>query len=263
MIFSATFAPLVVFFGGFGSCFINGNPAEIRSSEQIHQFAEFLTKKSSADSNGKKLPQDPTVVKTCYALGNRTTYSAIYQPATRQHSTIFAAPLDELIEEIDMLARKRPVILIGQSHGGWTAMKVAGQLSQPVTLLATIDPISVINCHAAAFSISTTGYATAGFTPWSGCTEAPTDFGDELEVIRENAQNWLNFYQLETRFLHSSRISIADANIRVRFNSASPDDVTEGSWNPFQAHAATETSPRIWRQIKTATLKVLSGLNQP
>lgn len=250
--------PLIVFFGGFGSCFFNGHPSEIQASANIHEFANSVND-SLAES--LEVPRDQvrsTVIKTCYAIGNRTVYSSYYHPESRSHSDVGQSSLEELFQWIDANGRGRPVILIGQSHGGWTAMKAAANLTTRINLLATIDPISVKNCHAGAFSASTTGYATAGFEPWRGCTEAPTDFGaEQSSAIRENTLHWINFYQLETRFLHSSSIVEADENVRLRFGRAprastylvSIRNSTEGSWNPFQAHAATETSPYVWERI--------------
>jgi hypothetical protein len=224
--------PLVVFFGGFGSCFLDGHPAEIPSSEAIHGFIAKLS-----DEVGEPVP----AIEACYAIGNYPVYSSRYDHVTDSHFDEGESDLETLFDWIESEAEGRPLILAGQSHGGWTAMKAVLHMKRNVDVLNTADPISVVNCHAAAFSASTIGHTILGFKPWDGCTKAPEDLRPDYKEIAAKTGRWNNFYQTETKFLHSSKIHAADFNQRLTFDG--------WSMNPFRGHAWTEGDARVWDKL--------------
>ena len=225
-------APFVVFFGGFGSCFVNGHPSEIRSSQTIHNFIQQLS-----EAAGEAVP----AIKACYAIGNDPIYSARYDHSDQSHSDAGSSDFETLFDWIESESAGRPLILVGQSHGGWTAMKAALHMKRTIDVLTTADPISVETCDATAFAASTSGYAIFGFQPWPGCTRAPLDLEDRFAEIRAKTGVWHHFYQTETAFLHSSGIPEATTNDQLSYNVRSV--------NPFGSHAWTESDYRVWDQV--------------
>jgi hypothetical protein len=224
--------PMIVFFGGFGSCFVDGHPSEIPSSEVIDSFIARLS-----EEVGEPVP----AIKTCYAIGNYPVYSSHYDHVTGEYFDEGSSDLETLFDWIESESAGRPLILAGQSHGGWTAMKAVLHMKRRVDLLNTADPISVTNCHAAAFSASTVGHTILGFKPWNGCTEAPLDLRPHYKEIAAKTGHWNNFYQTETKFLHSSKIQAADFNQKLTFDG--------WSMNPFRGHAWTEGDSRVWDKL--------------
>ncbi len=225
-------APFVVFFGGFGSCFVDGHPSEIRSSQTIHNFIQDLS-----EAAGETVP----AIKACFAIGNSPIYSARYDHSDESHSEAGSSDFETLFDWIETESAGRPLILVGQSHGGWTAMKAALHMKRKVDVLTTADPISVETCDATAFAASTSGYAVFGFQPWPGCTQAPIDLEDKFAEIRSKTGVWHHFYQTETAFLHSSEIPEATSNEKLTY--------TVSSMNPFGSHAWTESDYRVWDKV--------------
>lgn len=235
-------APFVAFFGGFGSCFVDGHPSEIRSSRAIHEFIQNV----SDASGGEAVP----AIKACYAIGNDPVYSSKYDHRDKAHTEVASSDLATLFDWVEKESGGRPLILVGQSHGGWTAMKAALHMNRQVDVLTTADPISVEECHAAAFSASTIGYATLGFKPWPGCTRAPLDLKPHFARIRAKTGIWHNFYQTETTFLRSSAIPEATTN----------EHLTYSGWtmNPIRGHAYTEGDHRVWSKVLETTRALIN-----
>ncbi|NDE17987.1 alpha/beta fold hydrolase [bacterium] len=236
-------APFVAFFGGFGSCFVDGHPSEIRSS---HAIQEFIQNVSDAAA-GESIP----AIKACYAIGNDPVYSGRYHHKNQTHTEVGSSDLETLFDWIERESAGRPLILVGQSHGGWTAMKAALHMKRHVEVLATADPISVEECDATAFSASTLGYATLGFKPWPGCTRAPLDLKPRFAEIRAKSGVWHNFYQTETTFLRSSAIPEASTNELLTY--------TGWTMNPIRGHAYTESDRRVWSKILDAARALTHG----
>ena len=229
-------APFVVFFGGFGSCFIDGHPSEIRASQTIQNFLQEVS-----DSAGEPVP----AIKACFAIGSDPIYSSRYDHRDQSHPDAGFSDIETLFDWIESSSEGRPLVFVGQSHGGWTAMKAVLHMNRKVDVLTTADPISVQNCDATTFSASTIGYATLGFSPWAGCTRAPTDLKPRFAEIRARTGIWHNFYQTETTFLHSSKIPEATTNQRLTF--------TGWSMNPMRGHASTESDHRVWSAALNST----------
>lgn len=233
-------APFVVFFGGFGSCFINGHPSEIRSSQAIHNFIQAVSMAA-----GEPVP----AAKTCYAIGNDPIYSSRYDHTDQSHPEAGSSGLESLFDWIESESEGRPLVLVGQSHGGWTAMKAALHMSRKVDVLTTADPVSVEECDSVAFSASSTAYAVFGFKPWLGCTRAPLDLKPRFAEIRAKTGVWHHFYQTETTFLHSSKINEATSNEHLTYKG--------WSMNPFRGHAYTESDERVWSKVLIATKEAM------
>lgn len=154
--------------------------------------------------------QDPQNVKAA----ERQAFEAYVQAAANSSSGLFIA---------------------GHSYGGWLAMKSAHSLTETLVDqskpfgLYTVDPISRVHC-----SFSTPG----------GCTAAPQDFsGAQKGAISTVTSEWLNFYQTNTFYLHSSSIAEADDNMRLS-----------------TSHTNIDGDRRVWERIQASVNEKLGGL---
>ncbi len=213
--------PLVVAFGGFGSCAVAGYTSEMKASNFIDELAESL---------------DADLIKTCFALSSQTVFAE-----NIDHDESFRGPISDLFGFIEQAAQG-PVYLVGQSYGGWVAMQAALQISPKIQVLglATIDPISMKTCAPSNFA----GSILLGSDP--GCTQAPRDLERNFSRIKDRVGHWYHFYQTEYSNLHSSDIPTATTSSMVQYGE---------SWHPFGAHALTETDERIWQDIQHQFLR--------
>jgi pimeloyl-ACP methyl ester carboxylesterase len=209
--------PMVVAFGGFGSCAVAGYTSEMKASVMIDHLARNL---------------DADLIKTCFALSTSTVFAENIESGEGFRGSI-SDLFDFIAESAD-----GPILLVGQSYGGWLALQASLHLPSEIRILglATIDPISMETCSPANFA----GSILIGSDP--GCTEAPSDLASKFERIKRRVGDWHHFYQTEFSNLHSSRIPIATTNQKLSYGE---------SWHPFGAHALTETDPRIWNNIQS------------
>ena len=145
--------------------------------------------------------------------------------------------------ELSKIAKPKSLNLIGQSHGGWTALVVA--LEVPVGTVDTIvsvDPISIRECSSGSWLASSTA-AAFGFGPAAGCTSYPSDLLVYSNSIKSRVNTWINFWQDQYSLLHSGPVDAAAENINLTFD--------DWSWNPMGAHAETETSEIVWNRAIT------------
>jgi hypothetical protein len=114
---------------------------------------------------------------------------------------------------------KADIFIVGHSHGGWMAMKVAYQMRfievAKLQQLLTIDPISYTLCASHWFPFHVL-YNTFN---WLGepdnCHKAPADLDHIIPTIAQTAsQRWVNIYQDSMPYLTSGPIEQADQNIR-------------------------------------------------
>lgn len=114
------------------------------------------------------------------------------------------------------------VMLVGHSYGGWLAMQTLVR-ARLKAFLFTIDPISPVNC------------AFRRPQRWLGCTKAPTDI--PYDVVAQKTFRWQNFFQRSTRYLHSSEIPQANANILLNGVGHTTIDNNEDIWRDFSANS--------------------------
>jgi predicted alpha/beta hydrolase family esterase len=106
----------------------------------------------------------------------------------------------------------------GHSYGGWLALKTLVQADYEVDTLYSNDPISRKHCT---------------FSNPAQCTRAPTDIStSEYELIADKTDEWHNFYETRTWYLHSSAIPQADENLKFNVSHTQMDDLDE-LWNPL------------------------------
>ena len=220
--------PVVIVLGGFWSCGsetmsknkADWSPMETRGS--AGSMFTIATRQIQTIKNAVK--GDFGVVSSCYYP--EVDISGInYINNLSGSKSVVRTDLDQMILAINgsLEKLKNPkVSLIGHSYGGWTAMKVAQNLTPKATLntLVTIDAISRKNCHPREFV-----KALEKGQPFSGCAEAPSDFNtQEIEAIAKRANgSWYNYYQTSAVMLHSSAFnSAAVKNEEVKYTPKDP-----------------------------------------
>lgn len=229
---SAWARPVAVFSGGFGSCLVNGDTAEMLISEHI----DTLMTQIAASTH-----QTPIQIRTCFAVGSST----IYVSAPELDIESQALTLDEFHDVVKQAARLggqgAPFFLWGFSHGGWVVMNLVSEIKGlNYRVLTTNDPISVYSCTAFSFVPSV-------FTgPEEGCLEPPMDLESKFPVIASRVKSWINWYQSEFPLLHSGIIPNAtENNLRVM----------DASWWTFTgAHGMIVQDPFVWEATARAII---------
>lgn len=208
-------ATLYVVIGGNGTCtFSQPSPffANLQSNNLFSGFESWLVKP------GYLTPQD-NVIFVCYEWLSPMMrfYDVRYQPVM---TAIHEGQLDELV--LSRASGMARMVVIGHSHGGWRAIKLAASpylaanLPLPITLVS-IDPVSRMTCLKLREP---------------GCREAPSDLSwDELRYLNTRVR-WLNAYQDNGLLLKSSAIAAAHANIPVVSN-----------------HVAIQTDVTVWQAL--------------
>ena len=156
-------------------------------------------------------------VVSCY----ENSKSTVHFVTSEAPDTVISLEYEGYLVELDRLARERPIaktFITGHSYGGWLALKTTLESNLSTTYLYSNDPISRKTCS---------------FSSPSGCTSAPTDISkDHYAEIAEKTDSWENYYQTQTWYLHSSKISQADKNVKVGTSHTSIDD-HEPFWTSF------------------------------
>jgi hypothetical protein len=224
--------PVIIFSGGFGSCFVAGYTSEIKASAQMDEFVERVRAETG---------QDPAQIRTCYAFGSDQIYVSSDALGT-DSETMTREGFHQVVQQTVSVASEGQgpasvkIYLWGQSHGGWTAMDLVRKVSGlNYRILMTVDPISVENCGPAVFS----GGVLTGYAP--GCNEAPADMRPSGKTIAGRVGRWVNWYQTQFPHLHSDKIPSAHENI---FRSYEDD-----FWNLAGAHGMIEVDPEVWKDI--------------
>lgn len=214
-------APLVVLTGGFDSCVSDGDggisPFGGNFNSEGVKFVNELTDYFSApDVNWRGMSDRG--IRWIFSCFNKT--SDLFVQSSLDSGPVQGAPydLDFVLSRIEELSDnyRRPIFVVGHSHGGWLAMQIVEALRQPVSdgFLATIDPISFVECNPATYADAILLTGPEG--PWVGwdrlapCRQAPGDFsGRDVERIRSRlpAESWKHYYQTHFFPLHSGEIA--------------------------------------------------------
>lgn len=222
----------VVFFGGFGSCPIDGDPAELHSGNQLDAFVDQVEAqygRGTAD------------FRACFAIGSSRLFvrlpdQEIFETSPEDAIAMFAA---------DLAASPNPTILIGQSHGGTMAARLAAAMApHHIVLLVTIDPISMENCGPGSF--------TGSYLDWiffggggNGCTGLPAEIKRTAPLLLAHTDHWFNLYQEDFGALHSGPAPMADIDWRLE----GLDDSAV-----MRQHAATAYDANMWSMITAEAL---------
>jgi pimeloyl-ACP methyl ester carboxylesterase len=140
---------------------------------------------------------DPSIQASCFTKERRLIVSSSlnhYNPTT---------PTDEeyLDNTHQLMNDYTHIYVVGHSYGGWLAMKLMETWNgdqNAVKSVYTLDPISKELCY---------------FNNPDECVSAPNDISDAgRQHIQDYSGIWVNPWQENTLFLHSSRIPQADMN---------------------------------------------------
>ena len=152
------------------------------------------------------------VIYACYEwLSPQMQYYNL-RAGVSQMTIIDETQLDDVV--IASAQNVRKIIIIGHSHAGWRAMKLA---SSPALLnatnvpivLASMDPVSRVTCQQVR---------------QPGCREAPRDFSAEEFYQLNTRTTWLNIYHQPAVFLGSGPIAAAHYNLHVLVNHISMEN---------------------------------------
>ena len=169
----------------------------------------------------QKFGSEPNYLISCYA-----DTADVHYYGNIDHEMLHHGSREQFRDAVqDYTQPGGAIFLIGHSYGGWLAMKTVYELADNLefTGLFTIDPISRKTCN---------------YESPLGCISAPEDIIPFQRIkIRRNTSKWLNFYQSETWYLHSSHILQAHANFIIP-----------------KSHTDIDTEESVWLRIKNIVL---------
>ena len=234
-----TTQPIVVAIGGWNSCEetpeqSDKNPAGMRT------YAPMMNMLNNLEvSLGEALPY------MAICLDNSVEFMKFYRSDKPDH--LYNLPLRSVYDTLYDMAREqgRPLVLTGHSFGGWFAMDMARHKPDDIfiDLIATLDPISPVNCNPSDFADSLWSSFSGNSVAIGGCTEAPADFTvGERNLVRESTLSWVNYYQTENwTVLKSSAIPESHENYQVTVNDWSD------LWN---SHSKLGENSFVWNDIE-------------
>jgi hypothetical protein len=214
--------PILVVLGGYGTCRGVAPDQTMLPEIGIRARAELADRYGLATHT----------IYSCYGIGTAAESSRIsFQlddgPVIESTVAVFLATAQAQLERWNY--RSNDLVIVGQSHGGWTAGKLVERLAaatggreRVVDLLVTLDPISYEQCQTADIksAASVAGFSGVAFGP---CTTAPMDLSPG--TIARATERWLNYYQTQCAFLHSGPMPGAH-NARIDVDVPADRDLT-------------------------------------
>ncbi len=208
--------PLIISMSGYSSC----KPSEQHNDEEsplgTRMFARTLDLKAFVE---EKLGQKAEVMASCYNDDRDLVTSSSINQWSRDTSndTDYINALHRTMGDYSH------VYLFGHSYGGWLSMKTLESWKGSASLvkfLYTIDPISKKLCY---------------FDNPGECLSAPRDIkAAAREHIKNHTDLWVNAWQEETFYLHSSPISHADENPEYQVGHREIDE-SNALWNDMKS----------------------------
>ncbi len=178
----------------------------------------------TAIEGGKRQGLRMSWVASCYGMDANTVH---YVDSESPEKNINVGTRAALWQHIAKLARDADrVLVLGHSYGGWTAMQLllSGVQLNKVKALATVDPISVVDCTPGAYMKSS-----------PGCQKFPADItAEQRRAVAKIAGNWRNFWQDVTKGgflsspLHSGPAQVAGVeDVKLQLNHTQIDDARD------------------------------------
>jgi hypothetical protein len=252
-------APVIVMTGGYDSCkydsegqwsaFAGGfNSAGVGFINELHQDWTNSGWSKTADQG----------IRWVFGCHDKTGGLYVHSSSDASISDPIM-DLHPIISRIENLSDhyQRPIFVIGHSHGGWLAARIMENLRQPIRTgyLATLDPISFVDCNPAV--IADAFWQNAGWLPgvWGhldACRDAPRDFtAASIAQIRKNlgGSRWRSYYQTNFSPLHSGPFQGADTNLDMSPFFSVIHGGAAASWN---AHIRMSTLSSIWAGLRAA-----------
>lgn len=211
---ATTTSNLYVVLGGNGTCNRAGTSAVVPGLKDVALFGSFNRWLLTSGT----LTAADNVIYACYEwLSPQMQFFELRgQPFM---SPMHESQLDALV--VSRAQNVRKIIIIGHSHAGWRAMKLASSpylvsaIPVPI-LLVSIDPVSRVTCQRLREQ---------------GCREAPRDFTPAEFYQLNTRTRWLNLYHEPALLLGSGPMPSAHYNIQVGANHiAMESDYTTWSY---------------------------------
>jgi pimeloyl-ACP methyl ester carboxylesterase len=199
---------LFTYFGGNTSCGkdANGNSPSPYGQKAWSEIYNLLK------------AHNTETTKVEYIISCYTDKADVILAHSRRPGEIFATDTegfaDFVAKYVEAIQPDRTV-LAGHSYGGWLAMKVSELQGDriPNHHLHTVDPISRKTCS---------------FSSPFGCQSAPEDFSSsERADLADRSDLWINYFQTQTWYLHSSAIREADQNYKFKTSHTDIDSAAQ------------------------------------
>jgi len=252
--------PVIVIAGGYDSCVrgANGRPSAFGGNFNTEgvKFVNEVHDKFAAASDRTPAGRSVRWVFTCF-----NKMSELYVQDNSDTSIVQDAAWDlsKVMQRIERQSENyaRPVFVVGHSHGGWLAMRIIESMRKPLVngYLATLDPISFVECNASTFAEA---IALTVFLPgvaWNRlapCRRAPGDISNlTLRQIRSIIPegSWRNYYQTNFIPLHSGPMNGPDHSMDMSpFFSV----MHGGAAKSFNAHIRLSTLSSIWYSLRVS-----------
>jgi hypothetical protein len=207
---------LYVVLSGNGSC-PKGYPSRVAPGLQENEL--FMAFNRWIYSGGVLTAND-RVIYACYEW--QSPQMKFYDlKAERRMLPILETQIPELV--VTRMQGFGKIFIVGHSHAGWLAMKLASsqllltRTTVPI-FLASIDPVSRVTCQRLREP---------------GCREAPRDFTSaELHSLNTRT-SWINLFHQPAVILGSGPMAAAHRNYRVNAN-----------------HVAMQTDATVWHYVR-------------
>lgn len=262
-------APLVVVTGGYDSCVGDrqggvspfGSNFTAEGVRMVNELNDYYSS-PAVDWRGMS-DKGIRWLFTCY-----TKSSDLYYQGSNDDSVKQSWDLGTIVDRIENLSEgyNRPIFVIGHSHGGWLAMRLMELVRKPIIsgFLATIDPISLIECNAGVYADALvmigTGWPGSAWDRIASCRRAPGDFTvADIQRVKNNlgANPWKHYYQTHFVPLHSGVIAGGpdfSLDMTPFFNIMAGG--VAASWS---AHTRISNLSSIWHALKTSLMNVYNG----
>lgn len=253
-------APLVVVTGGYDSCVDDGQGGVSPfgsnfTAAGVQMINELHAHYSSPDVNWRGMSDGG--IRWLFSCFTRS--SELYVQGSSDGGVVGAQDLTALTDRIGSLSEdyRRPIFVIGHSHGGWLAMRVVEALRKPIVggFLATLDPISFVECNASTFADALLAWSAWDYL--APCRQAPGDFtAGDVQRIRTNlaGHQWKHYWQNHFVPLHSGEIPGGpDFSLDMSPFFSIMSDGAASSWS---AHTRIAYLSSIWFGLKASIQNV-------
>ena len=268
---------LFVVLGGFNSCPDKCLLDTLTQAGKTAQMVELVEKKILTKHAGSPVtlftacytgPDDLIVHDRLEKISGRYAWGDTSLSSTTKGVSSFEIPQGESLSSTEFLKPLRDALssyldekdkqgvevsmyVFGHSYGGFTGIHLADRFSKNLVSLATIDPISMIQCQASTMVKDIYGTITRGH---KGCQQAPSDPDSAQSIsqlkkfFKESTDEkwWINFYQDSFPFLQSGAIvglpSSAPKNIKVQRSAFKT--IFNGDY-----HSQTARHGGVWTRI--------------
>jgi pimeloyl-ACP methyl ester carboxylesterase len=163
-------------------------------------------------------------------------------------TSVRASGVDEVLDAVRRIATRddlpTDVHVVGHSHGGWLAMRLALDTTIPIASLTTVDPISYPLCQPEDIAQWALG-SLLTYRDNPGCQGAPPDLAPRFGDVRRRVGRWSHYWQDEFIPLHSGPIGAATGGGRLGYGFSPMDP---------RAHEDIKTDARVWADVRAGVV---------